>query len=109
MVPATRVAELEGMVSAGVETEARAAFALLTVTMAPEGALVVTLVQMWGTLETSEEPTAPVVSAPRPKVPPEPEKVPSQAVAAACEPTLKEMEGAMAPETVTWSSSTIAT
>ena len=107
MVPAVSVAVLEGMVSVGVETDLRLAFCERTVTMAPPGALVVTLEQMCGTEETSEEATLAVVRLPRLSAPPLPEKVPSQA--AVWEPTLKVIWGSTWPATVTWSSSTMVT
>ena len=73
----------EGMTSAGVEVDLRLALRDLTVRMAPELALVVILVQMWATLEASEELTEPTESVPSATVPPEPVKVPLQAVALA--------------------------
>src|SRR5688572_33008735 len=97
------------MPSAGVQTDRKEPLTDTTVMTAPPPALVVILVQMCGTLETSEEATLAVVSAPRPTVPPLPEKVPSQAVALAWEPTLKVIWESTDPETVTWSSSDMKT
>src|SRR5690348_9206982 len=108
-VPGVRVVELEGMVSDGAAMEARAPFWLRTVITAPPGALVEMRVQIWGTELTSEEATAEVVRVPRSRVPPLPEKVPSQAVAEAWLPTLKVMTGSTEAEMLKVSSSTITT
>src|SRR5512143_1731348 len=87
------------MAAAGVETDLRPALKETTVTIAPEPALVETLVHRWGTEATSEEATEAVSRAPRPSEPP----LPSQAVALAWLPTLKERVGSTEEETVTWS------
>ena len=77
--------------------------------MAPEEAFVVTLVQMWGTEEASEEVTVEMERTPKATVPPLPANVPSQAVAAAWDPTFIVIMGSTFPETVTWSSDVITT
>src|SRR5512147_1335735 len=107
VVPATRVAVEEGMVSEGLAMDLSAAFWERTVTTAPPGALVERRTQMWGTELTSEVATAEVVRLPRARVPPLPEKVPSQVPVWV--PTLKVRMGSTEAEMLRRSSSTIVT
>ena len=103
-VPGTRVPVAEEMTSAEAEVDLRPAFRDFTVTEAPPVALIETRVQIWLVEDTSDEVTDEEESMPRPKVPPFPEKVPSQAVAADCVPTLKVMLGSTFAATEIWSS-----
>src|SRR3989344_2827800 len=102
-VPGTRVSVAEEMTSAEAEVDFNPAFNDFTVTAAPPVAFTETRVQTWAT-ELSEVVTAPEVRTPKARVPPFPEKVPSQAVAAAWAPTLNVREGSTLALTVTWSS-----
>ena len=102
-VPGTRVPVAEEMTSAEAEVDLRPAFRDFTVTVAPPVAFVEMRVQTWST-ELSEVVTAPDVRTPKARVPPFPEKVPSQAVAADCVPTLKVMLGSTFAATEIWSS-----
>ena len=106
-MPGASVEVDEGITSAGTLVDFREAFSESTDTTAPLGALVVTLVQIWGTPETSLEATDARESTPRPRVPPLPVKEPSQA--GTWDPTFTVRTGSTVPETETWSSSVMVT
>ena len=103
-VPGTRVPVAEEITSAEAEVDLRPAFNDFTVIVAPPVAFVEMRVQTWSTVAASELVTDPVDSVPSASVPPLPEKLPEQAMAAACVPTLKERLGSTLPDTVIWSS-----
>jgi len=97
------------MMSAGVELDLSPAFRERTVTETPAEASVVTRLQMWGMEAASEEDTLEVERVPSAMEPPDPEKVPSHAVAEAWVPTLKVRVGSRVAETEAWSSLVIMT
>src|SRR5512141_421610 len=99
----------DGMASVGTEVDLRAALSDLIDMTAPPVPFAVTLAQIWGTEETSEEVTAPVVRVPRGTDPPFPAYVPSQAVADAWLPTFMVSWGSMVALTPTWSSVVMVT
>jgi hypothetical protein len=102
------VAVAEAIAWVGVEVDFNAAFKDLTVTTAPEPALVVRRVQIFETL-VSEVATAPAVKLPKATVPPFPENDPEQAVPEAWAPTLKVIDGSIDAVMEIWSSVTVVT
>jgi hypothetical protein len=108
MSTASGVAVFEGMVAP--DPDKSSPFNDLTVTTAPEAAFVVRREQICGVeLTSSELVTEVVLSVPKATVPPSELKVPAQAVADACEPTSKVIEGLTVAVIPTWSLVTVAT
>lgn len=99
----------EAMVAVGTLADLRFPLADLTETATPNEASDVILEQTCATDALSEELTLLGERTPSATVPPEPEKVPSQGVAAAWAPTLKVMVELINAFTLAWSSSVMKT